>query len=74
MKQRPCFLTMSFISLTFVITTQSTGLWSCLETEHVILCRSEANNALKGDGEGLVPFLRALASRLREAAVHGYEN
>ena len=36
MKQRPCFL-MSFLSPTFVTTTQSTDLWSCLRKVHVTL-------------------------------------
>lgn len=53
MKQRPCVLSVSFLSLTFVTTTQSTDLWFCLQKVLAILCSSGAKNALKVGGGSL---------------------
>ena len=51
MKQRPCFLSMSFLSPMFVTTTLSIDF--CLQKVHVIPCPSGANIVLKVGGEGL---------------------
>ena len=44
---------MSFLSLRFVTTSQSTDLCPCLQKVHVSLCPSGASNALQVGGEGL---------------------
>ena len=56
MKQHTCFLSMSFLSLRFMTTTQTANLWPCLQKVHVILCPSGARNALQVGGEGLSGF------------------
>ena len=53
MKQRPCFLSMSFLPLTFLTTTQSTDLWFCLQKVPVILCPSRVSSELKVSEGGL---------------------
>ena len=61
MKQRPCFFTISLLSLMFVTTSQSTDLCSCLQKVHVILCVSGDSNVAALIGVGLGGFLSEVA-------------